>query len=311
MPASAVASVRCRGLTKQYSELVVLEPLDLDIQSGETFCLVGANGSGKSTLLEMMMGLRRPSGGQLMVLGEKPDSERLKGKRAMLLDRASFPYYARVKEIVWLHSGFYPQPADSKALLTYLELDPNKFIRHLSKGQRQRLGLLLTLLGSPQLLLLDEPASGLDPPTRVRLWQLLQGRIENQAQRPTVVFATHDLTEAERWSDRVAIFHQGRILDIDSPHRLRERIIGVKRKLVLPEHLPEEESQVSGVHSIMRLGHQTILYTDIPEDILSTLSLVQKFDQIQIAAVDLQDVYFRLTGETEYGTPAIPWAKSA
>lgn len=292
------AAVRCEGLGKSYGDKHVLDGIDLEIRAGERCCLVGTNGSGKTTLLETVMGLKTPTRGRVEVLGEAPTDPRLKGRRAMLMDRASFPFYAKAREVIWLYSGFYRQQFDIDALLRYFDLPGETYVRHLSKGQRQRLGILLALLGEPELILLDEPTSGLDPQARLRFWEILGRRLE-ESPNLTLVFATHDLAEAEQWADRVAILHRGRLVALRTPSELCRAAVGARRKLTIVGRAGHDEArwQIEGVASVARLGPELALYTDQPERVLSRLPLADDSLQIRIENVSVRDAFFKLTGE--------------
>lgn len=291
-------AVRCEGLGKSYGDRHVLDGVDLEIRAGERCCLVGTNGSGKTTLLEIVMGLKTATRGFVEVLGAAPSDARLKGRRAMLMDRASFPFYAKVSEVVWLYTGFYPQRFDTAALLRSFDLRGETYVRHLSKGQRQRLGILLALLGEPELILLDEPTSGLDLQARLRFWEILGGRLE-ESPGITLVFATHNLAEAEQWADRVAILHRGRLVAVRTPEELCRTAIGARRKLTLVGRSPLDPArfEVEGVASVARFGPEVALYTDQPEQVLNRLALADGSLQIRIENVSVQDAFFKLTGE--------------
>ena len=291
-------AVRALGLSKRYGSKEVLKSFSIEVEPGERFCLVGANGSGKTTLLEILVGLKKPSAGEVEVLGLKPTDPRLKGRRAILLDRASFSYFAKVKEVVWLYSSFCRRPVDTKRMLTELELDDEAYVRHLSKGQKQRLGLLLTLLDDPQLILLDEPTSGLDPQARLKLWELLHQRLASDNSH-TLIFASHDLPEAERWADRVAILHRGELIAVDSPEKLCRSTLRSQRKLTLVGEVngaPERWRNDGLVETVKRLGAETVFYTDRPEQLLDSLPSADAQCEIRIESVSLRDAFFQLTG---------------
>jgi ABC-2 type transport system ATP-binding protein len=300
--ADSPLAVRTSALTKRYGSNTVLSDINLEIGAGERCCIVGANGSGKTTLLEIILGLRTLSSGQIEVLGLEPSDPGLKGLRVMLIDRAAFPYFARVKEIVWLYSGFFSEMIDTASLLAGYELDGNSYIRHLSKGQRQRLGIMLTLLGNPRLILLDEPTSGLDPHARLKFWEILSQRLE-QAPNCTLIFATHDLSEAERWADRIAILHRGRLVAMRSPEELCRSVIGTRRKITIvgKNGFDTSKWQTADVGAVARFGDEMAFYTDHPERVLSKFGLAGDSLQIRIESVSVRDAFFKLTGEVPDG----------
>jgi ABC-2 type transport system ATP-binding protein len=148
--------------------------------------------------------------------GLPANDPRLKRRRAVQLESPHFPFYAKVGEIVWLFSSLAAEPRDSKELFERLRLPAGLPIRHLSKGQRQRLALLLALLLNPDFLLLDEPTSGLDPESRPGVWQLVMQHLR-QGEARTLFFISHDMREAERWADRVGILHAGALAACGTP----------------------------------------------------------------------------------------------
>src|SRR5262245_27937367 len=299
-------AVRLIGLSKVYRAQRVLTDLTLDIAEGETFCIVGRNGSGKSTILEIIKGLRRATSGEVRVLGRHPMDESLKNESAILMDRYEFPYYAKVKEMVELHAAFYADPVDPSELTALYGLNPEKHIRHLSKGQLQRLGTVLALVGRPRLILLDEPTAALDPQGRAILWNVLQRPSLGPARR-TVVFVTHDMTEAERWGDRIGVLHQGRLLTTGSASALFNRYIGTHRKLTVVGQLPVAANvrAMPAVKSVATLGTEVVLYTDDPHNVLRVIGENNGFKQVRIEDVSLRDVYFRLTGETPHESSGV------
>ncbi len=296
-------AIRARGLTKVYRGRAVLDEVDLAIPAGERFCLVGRNGSGKSTFLEIAMGMKIATQGSLEVLGRHPLDARLKRQCALLMDRPVFPYYARVREVVWLYAGFYDDPLDGLAMLADFELDGEAYVRHLSKGQNQRLGMLLSILGNPRLILLDEPTSGLDPQGRLLLWSIL-GRSLGGVGPRTLVVATHDLDEAEGWASRVGILHQGRLVAVAPPDQLCREVVASRRKLtVVGAERSDLERRALGadVRATASFGAEVAFYTDEPEAVLRRLDLRDPAVELRIENVTLRDAYFRLTGEAPDG----------
>lgn len=303
---AAEPAVRVAGLCKAYRGQLVLSDVTLDIAPGETFCLVGRNGAGKSTILEILKGIRKATSGEVRVLGRHPMDESLKTECAMLMDRHVFPYYAKVREIVALHAGFYARPLDPLALLSTFELNPEKHIRHLSRGQMQRLGTVLALLGRPALVLLDEPTAALDPQGQEILWDGLRRPVGGASCR-TVVFVTHDMSEAERWADRIGVLHQGRLLTTGTAAALYETFIGTRRKLTVvgPLSPRAELHHLPGVRSTATVGSETVFYTDEPHDVLRRIGGSDGYTQVRIEDVSLRDVYFRLTGESPHASPTV------
>ncbi|WP_433271932.1 ABC transporter ATP-binding protein [Actinosynnema sp. CS-041913] len=195
-----VAALRCR-----YGDFEAVRGVDLAVDQGELFALLGTNGAGKTTVLETLEGLRRPSAGRVRVLGVDPHRDRaaIRARTGIMLQESGFPGDLTVAEMARLW-----RRGDHGDALERLDLGHRRDvrIRQLSGGERRRLDLLLAVLGRPELLFLDEPTTGLDPESRQRTWEVVR---ELLAEGTTVVLTTHYLEEAESLAHRLAILHEG------------------------------------------------------------------------------------------------------
>lgn len=208
-------AIELREVDKRYGTTVVVDGINLQVHRGECFVLVGHNGAGKTTLLKLMLGLIRPSAGQVVVLGEDPAGRSFVSRRqalGFLPESVSFyphmtglellSYYARLKGIPETKIGRRLQQvglheAASQRLNTY------------SKGMRQRLGLAQAILGTPELLFLDEPTTGLDPLLRRDFYRIIS---DLRSGGTTVVISSHALNEIEACADRIAVIKQGKLI---------------------------------------------------------------------------------------------------
>ncbi|MEM7050579.1 MAG: ABC transporter ATP-binding protein [Acidobacteriota bacterium] len=292
------AAIAAEGLTKGYGKKAVLSQVSFRVEPGEAFALLGPNGTGKTTLLDILTGLKTPNSGRAWVLGRDPADGALKARRGVQLESFAFPFFAKVKEVIWMHQGFHRGGLDPQTLIEAFQLDTENYVRYLSKGQRQRLSLLLALLGEPELIFLDEPSSGLDPKAQSRLWEILR----RAAGDSTLFFSTHDMVEAEQQADRVCILHDGRVVACGSPEQLCREAIGPRRKLVLRGVEPRVLFARGGIdrRHVMVFGSETVLYHDQPEELLRSLPIRGDLVQIQMADVSLRDVFFKLTGRSSH-----------
>lgn len=209
------AIVAIDHVTKRYRGLTALDGLDLALAPGETVALVGHNGAGKTTLMKLVLGLIRPSGGQVRVLGTDPSGAGGAAARrhlGFLPESVAFHNAMTGRELL----AFYARlkgapPAANDALLAEVGLAEaaGRRVGTYSKGMRQRLGLAQALIGAPRLLLLDEPTSGLDPESRARVYATID-RLRGQG--ATILVSTHALAEIEGHADRIALLHRGRLL---------------------------------------------------------------------------------------------------
>lgn len=186
--------------------------IDLTVARGEVFALLGTNGAGKTSTVELIEGLARPSAGRIRVFGHDPVSgrARVRHRTGVVLQDAGFPAGLSVAETAEYWHGTLTRPASIRDTLEAVDLAHRAGVEvnRLSGGERRRLDIALALLGNPELLVLDEPTTGLDPESRRTIWELILAHVTRGA---TVLLTTHYLPEAEELADRIAIMHGGRI----------------------------------------------------------------------------------------------------
>jgi ABC-2 type transport system ATP-binding protein len=219
---------------KSYGSTQALRGVSMTVYAGETVGIVGPNGAGKTTFLECVEGIRRPDSGEVRICGQTRDAGPAVyhlGFGAQLQE-SSLAERLRVEEAVELFAAFYDEPWKPRPLLRRIGLAGQRrtFYRHLSGGQKRRLTLALALLGRPPVLLLDEPAAGLDTHARLDLWAVLD---ELTGSSTAVVLATHDLHEAQSRCDRVYVLDRGQVAAAGPVHALL-RDAGLVDRVRLP-----------------------------------------------------------------------------
>src|SRR5215218_5139701 len=214
-------AVRVRGLHKRFGDTVAVKSLDLDVRRGECFGLLGPNGAGKTTTIEILEGLTPRDSGEVEVLGMRWEEhgDHIRARLGVQLQESEFPDRATVEEIVRLFRSFYPTGSTVEELIGFVQLEEKRGtqVRNLSGGQRQRLSVACALAGSPELLFLDEPTTGLDPQSRRQLWEVCEAF---RAGGGTILLTTHFMDEAQALSDRIAILDHGRIIAQGTPNEL-------------------------------------------------------------------------------------------
>ncbi|MEC3974548.1 ABC transporter ATP-binding protein [Amycolatopsis sp. H20-H5] len=214
--------VEVKNLRKSYPRHVAVEDVSFHVERGEIFGILGTNGAGKTTTVECLQGLRRPDSGSVSVLGLDPATEGkvLKEKVGAQLQESKLPDKLRVGEALELYASFYRDPADPGELLRQLGLTDKRdsAFGTLSGGQKQRVSIALALVGSPEIAVLDELTTGLDPHARRDTWKVIEGIRDRGV---TVVLVTHFMDEAERLCDRIAVLDAGRVLATGTPAELR------------------------------------------------------------------------------------------
>ena len=219
--------IEVRGLKKSYGDLAAVAGIDLDIKEGEIFSLLGPNGAGKTTTVEILEGFRGRDAGDVKVLGVDPA---IKGSAAriwrdrigIVLQSTQDAGDSTVAETVFHFSKYYSNPRDPQEVMHAVGLDEKEksLVRTLSGGQRRRLDVALGIIGSPELLFLDEPTTGFDPEARRSFWALIQSL---RSDGTTILLTTHYLDEAEALADRVAVINAGRIIETSTPQLLGGR----------------------------------------------------------------------------------------
>src|SRR5262245_20052815 len=212
------------AIRKAYGKTIAVDDVSFDVQAGEIFGLIGPNGAGKTTTMECVEGLRRPDRGSISVLSLDPmrDARTLQQKVGVQLQQAQLQKRIKVREAVDLWASLYPGAVDGDALLERLGLADKRqaWFMTLSGGQKQRLFIALALIHDPDVVLLDELTTGLDPQARRAIWELVR---EIRSRGKTVLLTTHLMEEAERLCDRVAIVERGKVIDIGTPGGLVRR----------------------------------------------------------------------------------------
>jgi ABC-2 type transport system ATP-binding protein len=208
------AVVEVRDVTRRFGGVAALDGVSLSVPRGSVFGLVGENGAGKTTLIKHVLGLYKAQAGSVRVFGLDPVADPVKvlSHIGYLSEETDLPGWMRVGELLRYSQAFYPawDHDYAKDLVAEFGLNLNKRVRELSKGQRARAGLTIALAYRPDLLLLDEPSSGLDPVVRRDILAAIIRTIAEEGR--TVLFSSHLLDEVERVSDRVAMIKSGRIL---------------------------------------------------------------------------------------------------
>lgn len=275
-------AVRIRGLRKHYGDLHAVDDLDLDIRQGEIFALLGPNGAGKTTTVEILEGYRTRDSGEVTVLGVDP-AKATRGWRSRLgivLQSTDDTSPISVREHLEHMSRIFPNPRSVDEVLgaVGLEEKQDSHAKSLSGGQRRRLDVGLGIIGSPDLLFLDEPTTGFDPAARRAFWKLIAGLRDDGT---TILLTTHYLDEAEALADRLAVIANGRIVAENTPAGLRATASAT--------HVSWTEGGVKHVEA-----------TTKPSAFIRSLLAKHKgeVDGLEVRRPSLEDVYLDLIGES-------------
>lgn len=222
---TAVAAIETFGLTRAFDGHVALDHLNLTVERGEVFGFLGPNGAGKSTTIRLLLDLVRPTSGRAKILGFDCQADTVEVRRRAGYLPGELRLYPGLtgKQTVDFFAGLRDGKVDMRRVHTVadeLELDLSKKAANLSKGNRQKLGVLIALLGEPEVLLLDEPTSGLDPLVQRVVWDLLR---REASRGTTVFFSSHVMSEVEVTCERVGVLRAGRLVAVEPVAALKGR----------------------------------------------------------------------------------------
>jgi ABC-2 type transport system ATP-binding protein len=289
-------AIRARGVTMAYGEKVVLDDLHLEIPKGQVVVLLGPNGAGKTTTIEILEGFRRPSSGQVEVLGQDPARapEAWRARVGVVLQSWRDNATWRARDLLEVAAAYYepygdehtrrPWPPDELLDRVGLTEHARTRIDKLSGGQRRRLDIAVGLVGRPEVLFLDEPTTGLDPGGRRDIHHLLADLSDLST---TILMTTHDLAEAEVVADRMLVLAGGRLIADDSPDSLR--LAFSANKEVRLRHRQTGEVSV----------HPTPDPTAYLTEVLTTRA--GEVEVVEVRGASLEDAYLDLVRRAEAG----------
>ena len=299
-------AIEVAHLVKRYGELEAVGGIDFRVRAGTVFSFLGPNGAGKTTTTEILEGLRKPTEGDVSVLGLDPWSDAYALHLRVGVIPQDFRFFDKItpREAIQYYASLFRTRRDPDELLARVQLADKAGSRFdtLSGGQKQKLGLALALTNDPEICFLDEPTTGLDPTARRAIWGVIRGL---KAEGRTVFLTTHYLEEAELLADQVAIIHHGRIIasgtpnEIISAHGKPERL-----RFQAPPALAEYLRSKVGLPTTSSDGRVEVELHD-KGDALRVLSAVETsglpWQNFSTTQDTLEDVFVRLVGQMDDG----------
>jgi len=306
-PTSTDALIHARGLTKRFAKLVAVDAIDFDVERGEAFGFLGPNGAGKTSTMRMIGCVSSPSAGTLRVLGLDPvhDGPQIRARLGVVPQADTLDTELHVDENLFTYARYFGIPRDlarrrAEQLLDFVQLKERARdeVEFLSGGMKRRLTIARALVNEPELLLLDEPTTGLDPQARHLVWDRLY-RLKQQG--VTIVLTTHYMDEAEQLCDRLVVMDKAKIVAFGSPRSLIDQY---STREVLELRFPIDTTpaldRLDGVaERIEPLPDRVLLYTNDGEAAAVTVhSRGLQPESILVRRSTLEDVFLRLTGRT-------------
>ena len=279
------AAIEVRGLSKKYGNKVAVNSIDLTVERGEIFALLGPNGAGKTTTVEILEGYRVANSGQVKVLGFDPatkgaSAQKWRNQIGIVLQSTNDAADLSVLETISHFAHYYENPRDVKQVIKEVGLEEkvNAKVRELSGGQRRRLDVALGIIGSPELLFLDEPTTGFDPEARRSFWELIRTL---KSEGTTILLTTHYLDEAQALADRVGVINEGVIIEIATPDTLGGRNNAPAKVTWLENGVTQELLTKNPTEEVLKLSQR--FNNQIPE--------------LQVLRPNLEEIYLRMIGE--------------
>ncbi len=302
------ALVAARGLTKKFGDFTAVDGIDFDVRQGEAFGFLGPNGAGKSSTMRMIGAVSPVTAGSLTVLGLDPatDGPEIRGRLGVVPQEDNLDTQLPVHENLLIYGRYFDLPRSVireriKELLEFAQLTErrNDIVEKLSGGLKRRLTIARSLINQPELILLDEPTTGLDPQARHALWDRLY-RLKQQG--ATLIVTTHYMDEAEQLCDRLVVMDKGRIVAEGSPRDLIERystrdVVELRFPVGVQETIVDQLDGLAKRTEI--LPDRVLLYTDDGDHTASEVHAKGLTPESMVERRStLEDVFLRLTGRT-------------
>lgn len=224
--------VKVEKLSKKIKDKEILRNISFEINDGECVALIGPNGAGKTTLLDCLLGDKLVTSGQVSIQGLPVTSSKLDYTRAYLPQENIIVQKLKVKELIAFFQRIYPNPLNNQEIDQLLQFDQQQkeqFAEKLSGGQKRLLSFILTLIGRPKLVFLDEPTAAMDTSTRQRFWEIVR---DLKAQGVTILYSSHYIEEVEHTADRILVLNKGELIRDTTPLAMRSEEI--EKHFILP-----------------------------------------------------------------------------
>jgi ABC-2 type transport system ATP-binding protein len=296
--------IEVAGLTKRFGSLTAVDDVSFSVERGEIFGLLGKNGAGKTTTVEILEGYQSPDEGRIQVLGVDPKKGggAWKDRIGLVLQDSDFDPSHTVAETVNLFAGFFSQPKSVPETLALVGLTDKANVRigRLSGGQRRRVDVALGIVGSPELLFLDEPTTGFDPSARREFWTMLEGL---RSAGTSILLTTHYMEEAQHLCDRIAILAAGRIVAEGTSTSLIALAGTTTVRFNLTVGLDVAAlSRAAGIDFQVRGDVVSATLPRAQSQLLALLGHVERegleLDGLEVVRPTLDDVFLDVTGES-------------
>lgn len=293
------STAKSKGATKDQApehhsgKVHAVHEASLQIAPGEIVALLGPNGAGKTTLIDMVLGLTQPSKGEIRVFGKNPNTAVKESLLGAVLQTGGLLPDITVIDTVRMVASAFPNPRNIDEVLeeTNLTSIAKRRVKRCSGGEQQRLKHALAILGSPDLLILDEPTSGMDPNARRNFWTSMEAQAERKT---TIIFATHYLEEAQNFAQRIVLMNTGQIIADGTVDAIRQRATATKVSAVLPQDFDHKQVTVPVSH-VEQHGERTTYLTQDSDALARFLLTETSARELTVTRASLDDAFSALT----------------
>jgi ABC-2 type transport system ATP-binding protein len=295
---TTTTAVTLDGVTKRYGDVQAVAGVDLTIRSGEVVAMLGPNGAGKSTTIEMLLGLVRPDQGSVQVYGSSPADAIATGKVGAMLQSGGIIEDAKVGELLNLVAGLHKEPmpvAEALDRAGIADLIGRK-MKGLSGGQKQRVRFAMAIIPQPDLIVLDEPTTGMDVESRRDFWASMHAET---ARGRTVLFATHYLEEADAYADRVVLMRSGKVVADGTAAQIKAGVSGRTIRATVPGADLAALAALPGVRNVETRGDVVLLQCANSDDTLRHLLNNTPAHDIEVTSADLEDAVLAISAAEE------------
>ena len=289
-------AVSIDGVTKKFGDFTAVDNLNLEIRPGEVVAFLGPNGAGKTTTVDMLLGLSQPTSGSVSVLGKAPREAIALGQVSAVMQTGGLLKDFTVRETVELTASLFrpSRPVDEVLERAGISDIADRLVGKASGGQQQRLRFALALLSDPDLLILDEPTTGMDVQGRRDFWH----SIRSDAQRGrTVLFATHYLEEADAYADRIILVRRGKIVADGSAAEIKGLAAGRTVRATLDNADQRALAGIAGVDSVEVRGDSVLIHGSDSDSIARYLLNSTAAKDLEITSRNLEDAFVALTAD--------------
>jgi ABC-2 type transport system ATP-binding protein len=295
---TTTTAVTLSGVTKRYGDVQAVAGVDLTIRSGEVVAMLGPNGAGKSTTIEMLLGLVRPDQGSVQVYGSSPADAIATGKVGAMLQSGGIIEDAKVGELLNLVAGLHKNPMPVAEALDRAGIGDliGRKMKGLSGGQKQRVRFAMAIIPQPDLIVLDEPTTGMDVESRRDFWASMHAET---ARGRTVLFATHYLEEADAYADRVVLMRNGKVVADGTAAQIKAGVSGRTIRATVPGADLAALAALPGVRNVETRGDVVLLQCANSDDTLRHLLNNTPAHDIEVTSADLEDAVLAISAAEE------------